>query len=66
MRATAEAIISPTPCTHNITHKSKGNNASPTQPGRTLRLHTLSPDTQGGWHQHRHPKPAAADNEGHE
>lgn len=50
---------------YRVTQK-YGNNASPIQPDLFMRLHMLSPDTQGGWHQDGHPEPAAADNEGHE
>lgn len=39
---------------------------SPVQPGMFVGFHTLSPNTQHGWHQGGHPQPAAADDEGHE
>lgn len=43
-----------------------GNGASPAHPGVLLGLHTLGPHAQRSWHQHGHPEPAAADDEGHE
>lgn len=43
-----------------------GHGASPAHPGVLSGLHTLGPHTQRSWHQHGHPEPAAADDEGHE